>query len=465
MNNFLQCDVAVVGAGAAGIAAAVAAAKNGAKTLLIESSSIFGGDLLSGLPIDGCRTTAGQWIVGGVFRELLDLCDELDGYIGSIYDRRNIWVVMVNPKIMGFAVLKLLARYGVELLPYTQVESVCREQGNDCKQKITSLTARNKSEVYTIHAKQYIDCTGDGDVAYMCDVPYEMGDENGELQPMSMVFQIRGLHPKELLSFVLEHPENCGLGENPNSPKTAKELAQELYDLGIPKVFFSGKGPLMKKAIEEGELHSCSMMAFNPNAVDLSVVTVNTTRLVTKDCISAAVLGKTMLELTQQVEQAFRFIKTHIPGCQDAVLDGIAPRLGIRESRRILGEYYLTGEEVSEGIKRPDGICKGGHEVDIHGKAEKHVRRTIKNAGSYDIPLGCLIPKNMENLLMAGRCLSADRVAHSSARVMGTCMAMGQAAGTAAALCVKETTTPSQLDINTLRHHLLLQGAILDGTD
>lgn len=460
MKKQLEYDVVVAGAGAAGVAAAVAAAKNGARTLLVESSSVIGGDLLSGLPIDGCRTTAGEWIVGGVAKELFDACDSMDGYIGSIYDRRNIWVVMVNPKIMGFAVLKTLAKYGVDILPYTQVESVACTGG-----RISGITARNKTEIYEIKAEQYIDCTGDGDVAYMCGVPYEMGDESGDLQPMTMVFQIRNIHPKEVLAFVLEHPENCGLGENPNSPKTAKELAQELYDLGIPKVFFSGKGPLMQQGIASGELHSCSMLAFNPNAVDLSVVTVNTTRLVRKDCISADVLGRTMLELTEQVENAFRFIKKNIPGCQDAVLDGIAPRLGIRESRRILGEYYLTGEEVSEGIKRADGICKGGHEVDIHGAGKNHVRKTIKNAGSYDIPLGCLIPRGMENLMMAGRCLSADRVAHSSARVMGTCMAMGQAAGTAAALCVKENSCPGQLDVVALRRILKEQGAILDGTD
>ena len=457
MGKERNYDVAVIGAGSAGIAAAIAAAKNGAKTLLVESSSVIGGDLLSGLPIDGCRTTAGEWIVGGVAKELFDACDSMDGYIGSIYDRRNIWVVMVNPKIMGFAILKMLAQYGVDILPYSQVDSVVRENGH-----ISMLTARGKTELFDIKAKQYIDCTGDGDVACMCDVPYEMGDENGELQPMTMVFQIRNVHPKEVLSFVLEHPENCGLAENPNSPKSAKELAQELYDLGFPKVFFSGKGPLLQKGIASGELHSCSMLAFNPNAKDLSVVTVNTTRLVTKDCISADVLGKTILDLTEQVENAFNFIKNNIPGCQDCVLDGVAPRLGIRESRRILGEYYLTGEEVSNGLKRADGIAKGGHEVDIHGKDEKHTRITIKNAGSYDIPLGCLIPKGMTNLMMAGRCLSADRVAHSSARVMGTCMAMGQAAGQACAIALNSGKHVCDIDTDLLRDNLRAHGAIVD---
>ena len=108
MRETLHYDVAVIGAGASGIAAAISAAKNGAKTILVESSSVFGGDLLSGLPIDGCRTTAGDWIVGGVAKELFDECNRYNGYVGSIYDRRNICIVMVNPRIMGFSILKKL---------------------------------------------------------------------------------------------------------------------------------------------------------------------------------------------------------------------------------------------------------------------------------------------------------------------------------------------------------------------
>lgn len=460
MLKELNYDVVVLGAGAAGVSSAIAAAKNGARTLLVESSSIVGGDLLSGLPIDGCRTTGGEWIVGGVAKELFDTCEALGGYVGSIYDRRNIWVVMINPRIMGFSILKKLEEYKVDLLPYSQVDVVSHADG-----LISSITVKNKTKQYLLKGDIYIDCTGDGDVSYLCGVPYEMGDESGELQPMTMVFQMRNVHPEEVLSFVLEHPENCGLAENPNSEKSARELAQELYDLGYPKVFFSGNGPLMKEGIASGELHSCSMLAFNPNSTDHTVVTVNTTRMVTKDCTSADVLGKAMMELTGQVENAFSFIKKHVPGCQDAMLDGVAPRLGIRESRRIMGEYYLTGEEVSNGVKREDGICKGGHEVDIHGKDTNHVRKTIKNAGSYDIPFGCLIPKGMKNLLMAGRCFSADRVAHSSARVMGTCMAMGQASGTAAAICVSRGIRPMELSVSELRTVLKAQGAVLDGTN
>lgn len=460
MKKELTYDVAVVGAGAAGVAAAIAAAKNGAKTVLVESSSVFGGDLLSGLPIDGCRTTGGEWVVGGVAKELFDGCAKLDGYVGSIYDRRNICIVMVNPRIMGFVILRKLTEYGVKLLPYSQVVSV-----DHTADSVKSIQVKNKTEDIVIKAHTYIDCTGDGDLSYMCGLPFEMGNSDGKLQPMTMVFQIRNVHPREVLQFILDHPENCGLAENPNSTKTAKELAQELYDLGYPKVFFSSNGPLMKNGIESGELHSCSMLAFNPNSVDGTVVTVNTTRLVTDDCTSSEILGDSICELSAQVINAFEFIKKRVPGCQDAILDGVAPRLGIRETRRIIGEYYLTGDEVAQGIKKVDGIAKGAHEIDVHGDKEEHFRATIKNAGSYDIPLGCLIPKGMKNLFMAGRCFSADRIAHSSARVMGTCMAMGQAVGTAAAMCVKSGYSTTSVPVNQLREILISQGAILEGTD
>lgn len=459
-SNVLEgYDVAVLGAGSAGVSAAIAAAKNGAKTLLVESSTILGGDLLSGLPIDGCRSSSGEWIVGGVANELFEACKRWNGYIGSIYDRRNIWIVMVNPNVMSLAILHKLNEYGVNIMPYTQVIGANCQDGH-----IRSLILANKTQTFVLKAQQYLDCTGDADVASLCKVPCEMGDEEGETQPATIVFHFRQVDPQKLLKFIMEHPENCGLGENPLVPKTAQELAQELYNLGYPKAFFSAEGPLMKKAIASGELHACSMLAITPNSEDGTCVTVNTTRVVLKDCTDALLLGKATLELERQVENAVAFIIKHIPGFENAEFSGIAPRLGIRESRRIKGEYQLCAEDVQNARKRLDGVCKGGHEVDIHGKAEKHIRFTIKDAGSYDIPLGCMLPVGVYNLMVAGRSLSSDRIAHSSARVMGTCMAMGQAIGTAAALCVKQQTYPRKLSINHLREVLVSQGAILDGT-
>ena len=150
----------------------------------------------------------------------------------------------------------------------------------------------------------------------------------------------------------------------------------------------------------------------------------------------------------------------------NAHFSGIAPRIGIRETRRIMGEEVLTIKDVLGACKRTDGIGKGGHHVDVHGDGTDQLRQPIRNGGSYDIPFGCLIPRSLKNVLVAGRCFSATREAHGSARVMGTCMAMGQAAGTAAAMAgsAKLSGDIRNLSVSSLRKRLRAQGAILDGT-
>lgn len=458
-NKSIEYDVVVVGAGSAGVSAAISASRNGARTLLVESGSVIGGDLISGLPIDGCRSTCGEWIIGGIAQELFDECKSRDGYIASIFDKRNICIVIVDPRIMGFAILRKLKGSNVHLLPYTQaIGSNCRDG------KIQSVSLVNKTARYSVSAEIFIDATGDGDIAVMSGAPYEIGGERKELQPISMTFQLKNIDPAALLAFVRDNPENCGLGENPLLEKSAKELAQELFNEGIPKVFFSGEGPLLQDAIGRGALYPCSMLAVNPNSIDGTCVTINSTRLVLEDCTSADALGTALLDLTDQVDQVAEFLKKSVPGFRNAVFNGISPRLGVRESRRIIGECCLRGEEVINAVKRDDGVCKGGHEIDVHGKDRDHIRATIRDAGSYDIPFGCLLPKSTANLLVAGRCLSSDRIANSSARVMGTCMGMGQAVGTAAALCVKDKVLLRNLSIKHLRTKLKEQGAILDGT-
>ena len=459
ISNEIKYDVAVIGGGCAGICAAASAAKNGARTVLIESSSTLGGDLLSGLPIDGCISTCGEWIIGGMAKELFDECDSYGGYVGSVFDRRNLWAVMINPRVMGYAVIKLLKKYNVSLMPYTQAIDVVKD-GDTIKEVI----AVNKARRIKVKADIFIDATGDGDIAYMAGVPYDMGSENGELQPVSIVFQMRNVNSKKLMEFVRDNADSLGLGENPLNNKSAEELAMELYEGGVPKVFFSGAGKMLQKAIKENTMFPCSMLTVTPNSKDFSCVTINTTRVAVNDPTKSEELGDAMLTLTEQTDLAVNFLLNNVPGFENAYFDGMAPRLGVRETRRIRGEEILCGEDVMHGVKREDGICKGGHEVDIHGVGENHIRRAIDNGGTYDVPFKCLIPLKAANMLLAGRCLSADRSANSSARVMGTCMAMGQAAGTAAAMSLEFCGDVRSVDVKELRTRLKSQGAVLDGT-
>ena len=203
-----------------------------------------------------------------------------------------------------------------------------------------------------------------------------------------------------------------------------------------------------------------------PTPLARKEVSLNTTRIGHLDAMRTDKLSQALPDLLEQVWTCAEFMKRNVPGFENAVFSGIAPRIGIRETRRITGDIVLNGDDVMQARKRPDGIGKGAHELDIHLAGTGHVRSTIKDGGSYDIPFGCLTAKGLANVMVAGR-FSPRREAHSSARVMGTCMAMGQATGTASAMLLRsDDARPSfrALDVQALRTQLKKDGAVLDGT-
>jgi hypothetical protein len=212
-------------------------------------------------------------------------------------------------------------------------------------------------------------------------------------------------------------------------------------------------------------MYPCTAIYAWPTSPQRRELGLNTTRIANVDATKTEELSQALTTLTEQVQTCIRFVQGNVLGFENAYLSGIAPRVGIRETRRIIGEYVLTGEDVMQGRKFENGIAKGGHHVDIHGSGTDQVRVPVKDGGSYDIPYGTLIPKGLENVLVGGRCFSSDREAHGSARVMGQTMAMGQAAGTAAAMCVA-CNWPDVRDVPVegLRETLEQQGAVLKGT-
>ncbi len=454
-------DVVVIGGGSAGIAAAVSAARNGADTLLIDAGPIIGGELLSGIPIDGCLNTRGEWVIGGVGREFIDECDRLGGYVGAMFDWRSIWVVCCDPEIMKIAVVNVVRRAGVKLLLYTFAEDVIVEDG-----RVVGVMVLNKNQRTLITADVFLDCSGDGDMAMMAGAPFEAGSDKGEFQPVTMVFRMAGVETAPLLDFVRRHPENIAVKENPWITQSREECVERLIAQGYPKVFFKGDGPLVAEAIRRGDMYPTALVALTPVSTARKEVALNTTRIANVDATKTDALSNTLPGLLEQVWICQNFLKRYVPGFENAHFAGIAPRIGIRETRRIIGEATLTIEDVLDARKLPDGIAKGAHHVDVHGDGTHQLRRPIRDGGSYDIPMGCLIPKGLKNMMLAGRCLSATREAHGSARVMGTCMAMGQAIGTAAAMCTEMNRFEDVRDVpvGALRARLLEQGAVLDGT-
>jgi hypothetical protein len=315
-----------------------------------------------------------------------------------------------------------------------------------------------------VRAKSYVDCTGDGDIAAWAGAPYEMGGEHGELQPVSMVFRMSNIDTERLLAFVRDHPENVSLAESPFITMPKEQCAVELYKQGYPKVFLVAEGPLLGDAIKKGEIYPCSMLAVTPVSMPRKEVSINSTRLAGINAVDTPQLSSSLTELMKQVLMCASFLKKRVPGFEESAFSAMAPKIGVRETRRILGDYVLTDDDVLQGRKTEEGIAKGGHEYDIHGAGTDHIRDQVRDGGSYDIPFGCIVPRELDNVFIAGRCLSSTRGAHGTARVMGTCMATGQAAGTAAAMCVSENRKSREIRIKELRARLKEQGAILDGT-
>lgn len=453
-------DVVVIGGGISGVAAAIAAAKNGAQTVLVEGSPNLGGLATSGLPFHGCYNSTGERIVGGVLSELMDRCRALGGYVDSIFDWRSTWIVCMDPEILKIVIVETLAHYNVSVLLYNFAGDVVSDGG-----RITGVIAMRKGHPTLISGNIFIDCSGDGDLATLAGAPSEKGSHTGELQPVSLIFRMGNVDFHPLLKFVRDNPDQILLKENPIITKTREECAFEVYKGGKPFTAVSAKGKLLKKAIESGRMFPCAAVFITPTSIERREVTINATRLSSVDATDTEAMGQALTTLTEQIKMFVKFAVNCLPGFQNAYPAHVDSRIGVRETRRIIGEYVLATEDVVEGRKFKDGIAKGGHHIDIHGSGNLQKRVPIKDGQSYDIPYGCLVPTQLKNVLIAGRCLSSTREANGSTRVMGTCIATSQAAGTAAALYMREQLSDVRdVSIHELRETLKTQGAILNGT-
>ncbi len=454
-------DVVVVGAGSAGVTAALAAARNGARTLLLESGPMVGGELISGLPIDGALNARGEWIVGGIMRDLLEKSGELGGYVGPVFDWRLNWGVCFDPEILKIVLIEELAKQGVTTLLYTLAEDVVMKDN-----RLEGIIAVNKNGRTLITADVFIDCSGDGDLAITAGADFKQGGAAGETQPVSLVFRLGNVDYTEYLSFMRDNPDQFILAENPIITRSRAECAAAVADEGLPFSVLDASGKLMNAAIEEGRMFETTAVYMWPTSLQRREVGLNTTRVAKIDATNMDALSTALSTLTTQVRQCTTFLQNDIPGFGDSHISGVAPRVGIRETRRIVGEYELSTDDVLEGRKSDHGIAKGAHHVDLHGSGRDQERIPVRDGRSYDIPFECLIPKRLSNVLVAGRCFSSSREANGSARVMGPCMAMGEAAGTAAVMMTSNGSRDTRdVSVADLRDNLKAHGAIVDGTN
>jgi hypothetical protein len=312
--NHKHYDVVVVGGGSAGCAAAIAAKKQGANVLLVEAGPALGGELVSGLPIDGCLNQRGEWIVGGVARELFDALDEAGGYIGPLFDWRLIWAVCLDPEMFKLVIVETIARYKIPVLLYTFAEDVV--MGPDGS--VQGIIVVNKNGRTLITADAFVDCSGDGDVSVLAGADFLHGSPKGEFQPITLVFRMTNVDYGRYVTFVRDHPEEFILGESTVIDKSAAECAEEIYKSGYPFAGIKASGPLLSREINSGRMFPCTAVYVWPTSIQRREVGINTTRIANVDATDTVKLSMALSTLTDQVNKAMRFLQEQVPGFEQS---------------------------------------------------------------------------------------------------------------------------------------------------
>lgn len=418
-------DIAVVGGGFAGFGAAVAAAREGAKVILIEKTNSLGGAASWGLvtPFMEYATKINGEVVTlsrGIFEEVTNNFKKMMLDVeGREINQKTI--SKFNEEYLKVIFNRMVLDAGVTLLYHSYLTGVNMEDGY-----IKSLTLSSRSGSFEIEADYYIDATGDANLAYICGYPFRLGREDGLTQPMTLSFRLANVDPEV----------------RANMP--TREI-NALYD----KFRREGK---IKNPRED-------VLTFT-NYID-GFVHFNSTRVVKLNPTDPFDLTKAELIAREQVMELYMFMKNNIKGFENSRLAMTGAEIGVRESRMIDGEYLLTGEDLKACKMFEDSIALGNYDIDIHNPEGSGTSHYYFKAGEfYSIPYRSLIPKNSKNLLVAGRCISVDHNAQASIRIMPIVCTIGEAAGTAASIAVKNGVDVKSIDTDYLRSVLEKNGAL-----
>jgi len=438
-------DVVVAGGGTAGAVAAIAAARNGVKTLVVEQFGFLGGSGSAALVIPMMPNhVEGKPLVRGISQEIQSRLLEL-GCAATDKNGNEGWF---NPEALKFVLEEMVLEAGGKILYFTLVEDVIMEG-----EELRGIVVANKSGRQAVFSKIVIDSTGDGDVAALAGVPFESGrKEDGVSQPMSLRFMVGNVDLSKLADFLLE---------NDNRSYVDPPLIEFAMVLG-------GGWPLEKlfrEGVEEGLLNNSDIVYFQAFSVPgmPGVVAFNCPRIIGNyKGFDADHLTEAVIQGRRRISRLFSFLRKKIPGFEESYLAMTAPMVGVRESRRIVGEYVLSAQDYFNARKFEDAVSRNRYPIDIHLPTSRLPGEGKLGPGEYhEIPYRSLIPVKVENLIVACRALSASFEAHGAVRIQPNMRAIGQAAGVAAALCVKKGVRPRQLDGKELRETLVQQGAYL----
>ncbi len=439
-----EVDVLVVGGGPAGLMAAQAAALvEGTKVMLIENRGSLGGNMTQGLPLLGFLGRKGNEIIKGL---PLRFVETLRSRGQATHHRAcplHVSLTMIDPEGTKRLAWEIMEESGVKVLMYVMFVDVIKE-GDQVK----GVIIESKKGREAILAKTVVDCTGDGDVAFRAGAPMAYGNENGIAQPPTLMFSMRGVDSRKLRDAVADHPD--------------------IYDIDfIPNEFFRaddnctmvGFRNQIKAAREQGYKLPVERTIFMTGMAP-DEWWVNMSRVNGVDATDPEQYTHGEEECIKQNAEIVRYLKAFIPGFENAYVDRVAPFMGIRETRRIIGEYILTEQDIFDCARFDDAIGVAAYPVDLHHPVGGDCT-LMWCPDCYDIPYRCLVPLKVDGLICAGRDISATHLALASVRVMGPAMCLGEAAGKAAALCARDGVQPRELDVRKLRKALLDEGVYL----
>ncbi|MBQ2967239.1 MAG: FAD-dependent oxidoreductase [Clostridia bacterium] len=414
IQNEKTYDVIVAGSGPAGIAAAVMAGRCGAKTLLIESCGRVGGISTAGMMSHFTGNVGNR-----LYHETLERAAQKNLF------EQGVKTIVIDPEYLTLTYIEMLEEADVDILLYTTVCDVIME--GKCLKGVVCL---NKDGFSAFYAKAVVDATGDGDVAYKCGAEYILGRETDhKMQPATLMFKVGGV-----------------------------DMERAVFPRSFETLVHTEKGELQALAKEKLPAPAGHVLLYKSTIP--GIVTCNMTNVTDIDGTSAESLTYAEIVCRKQMPEIVNFLREYVPGYENCYVVGSASLMGVRETRHFKGIKTITEQEILEAIQHPDAVVYDAHfNFDVHNITGAGLDKTgcqdhFNQKNGYTIPYGCLVPVETDGLLLSGRNISGTHMAHSNFRAMPICMGIGEAAGVAAALSVKQNKPLREIRVKDIQDNL-----------